>query len=219
MKLPRLPKIVRDHPDASAAVAAGVGAVVLVAGTYAIVSAFRGGWPPLGDVCSLELYQDVLGQSNVDSETAGRAWSYMPWVRHAAEHFGISSALLAGLVHTESKWIPDAGSNAGATGLAQFISSTANSVRSELVSRGDWPFGELDRTDPQQSLWLSAALLSSMLRDHDVEWTLAAYNGGPKAANEPEWARPAETQAYVPAVLKRRGWYEEIDQLCRDGWA
>lgn len=214
----KLPKIVRDYPDASAAVAAGVGAAVLVAGAYAVVSAIRGGWPPLGDVCSFEVYEDVLGRHSVGNETAGRAWSYMPWVRYAAVHFGISPALLAGLVHTESAWNADAGSSAGATGLAQFISSTASSVRGKLIARGDWPFGELDRTDPQQSLWLSAALLSSMLRDHDVDWTLAAYNAGPTAANRPSSQWPQETQAYVPSVLRHRDWYEEIDALCRDGW-
>ena len=215
MKRLKLPAFVRDYPEASIAVAAGVGAIVLVAGAYAIASAFSP-WPALGDVCSLDLYEDILGQHNVDRETAWRAWSYMPWVRHAATHFGISSALLAGLVHTESKWEADAGSSAGAVGLAQFIASTASSLQSKLSARGDWPFGKLDRTDAQQSLWLSAALLSSMLQDHDVEWTLAAYNAGPTAANSGNW--PAETQAYVPAVLRRRDWYEEIDALCRDGW-
>lgn len=215
MKL-KLPKIVRDYPDASAAVAAGVGAVVLVAGAYAVISAVRGGWPPLGDTCSFELYEDELGKHGVGKQTANRAWSYMPWVRYAAAHFGISSALLAGLVHTESAWTPDAGSSAGATGIAQFISSTASSVQSKLIARGDWPFGQLDRTDPRQSLWLSAALLSSMLKSHDVEWTLAAYNAGPIAANSGNW--PEETQAYVPSVLRHRDWYEEIDALCRDGW-
>jgi soluble lytic murein transglycosylase-like protein len=211
----KLPKIVREYPEISLAIAGGIGAVAVVGIGYAIARAFSS-WPSLGDSCSLELYQDILGNHGVTPTVAERAWQYMPWVRHAAGAFGISSAFLAGVAHTESNWIPTAGSSAGAVGLTQFIASTASSVQRKLVEQGNWPFGALDRTDPKQSLWLSASLLSSMLRDHDVDWTLAAYNAGPGAANSGNW--PAETQEYVPAVLRRRGWYEEIDQLCRDGW-
>ena len=75
----------------------------------------------------------------------------------------------------------------------------------------------LDRTDPHQALWLSASLLSGLLEDHDLDWSLAAYNGGPGVANEPVSQRPAETQAYVPSVIKHRAWYRELEAACQGG--
>lgn len=215
-----------------------VAATVVVGGvTYGLASAFGSPWPGLRDsTCPVEYYESVLGEHNVGDATIERAWTYMPLVRYAAAQWGIEAALLAGLVHTESNWNPQAGSGAGAVGLTQMISSTAISRFETLSKRGQWPFGRLssnndpqangkladvsawlDRTDPHQSLWLSASLLSSLLSDHDLDWALAAYNGGPGVANEPASQRPAETQAYVPSVLRHRDWYRELEAACQGG--
>jgi soluble lytic murein transglycosylase-like protein len=188
-------------------------------------------WGRPGDSCPVEIYVDKLG------ETKGtRAWHYMPWVRHAADAFGIDPTLLAGLIQTESAWKADAGSGAGALGLSQHIASTALSRYEKLVADGMWPFGPIsttgdpkeayyaehgapgaiDRTDPKQSLWLGAASLAGVLKaGKGVQWALAAYNAGPAAANDPPW--PAETQAYVPGVLKRQRSFQQIAEQCGAG--
>ena len=208
--------------------------------TYAIVDLFRGNWPREGDrSCSVETYRTVLGRHNAKPALADRAWQYMPLLRHAAAAFDVDPTLLAGLVHTESTWVPTAGSHAGAIGLTQYIKSSAVDRYRVLVKQGKWPFdpvrvnrdpqakayfaskgvsSALDRTDPKQSLWLGAAGLRANLNaGKGVEWALAAYNGGPAVANKPVEDRPKETQAYVPGVLKRQRWYQELDAACRNG--
>lgn len=214
----------------------GIGTVILGGMSFAIGRLFMSGWPDTGDKCSLETYERLLGEHNVKDTVAQRAWTYMPWARYAARYFGVDPTLLAGLVHTESQWNPNAGSNAGAMGLSQHIPSTAVNRFRILTEEGRWPFSELrqnndpqadgyletqgvqnwlDRTDPRQSLWLGAASIRALLDyGKGTEWALAAYNGGPAVANKAVEDRPAETQAYVPGVLKRQGWYQEIDASC-----
>lgn len=200
---------------------------------YGVVTLLRGSWPRLGDSCPLSTYQSVLASDTM----AERAWQYMPWLRHAADAFGVDPTLVAGLVQTESAWNPNAGSSAGALGLGQQIKSTAKSLYASLSNKGRWPFGtinskdpaegyfaqegypnRIDRTDPQQSLWMAAALVRGLLdAGKGVEWALAAYNAGPKNANKPKSEWPNETQAYVPGVLKRQRKYQELAAACGRG--
>lgn len=209
-----------------------LGAIGIAGLTYGVIVLRRGHWPREGDKCPIEIYESVIPGSD---KAADRAWQYMPLLRHAADSFGVDPTLLAGLVHTESAWSPTAGSSAGALGLTQHIKSTALSRYEKLVDKGRWPFGKIrsndpgeayfaehgaanriDRTDPKQSLWLGAASLRGVLDvGKGVEWALAAYNAGPAAANDPPW--PDETQAYVPGVLKRQRWYQQLAAACGKG--
>ncbi len=157
--------------------AAGLGIASLGAITYGVVTLITSPWPSEGDKCPVENYYAVLGAEGVLADVSDRAWQYMPLVRHAANYFGVDPTLLAGLVHTESKWIPTAGSGAGAVGLSQHIASTAANRFEILAADNRWPFLKLhssndpardgrlvelgvadwiDRTDPQQSVWLGA---------------------------------------------------------------
>ena len=215
-------------------VVAGVAVAGLGTLAYFGVRALRGSdaWGRPGDACPVESYTN----SKLGETKGTRAWHYMPWVRHAADAFDVDPTLLAGLVTTESGWDATAGSGAGALGLTQHIASTALSRYEKLVKDGNWPFGPItttgdpkeayyadhgapgaiDRTDPKQSLWLGAASLAGVLKSgNGVEWALAAYNAGPAAANDPPW--PAETQAYVPGVLKRQRWFQQIENDCFGG--
>jgi soluble lytic murein transglycosylase-like protein len=218
-------------------IAAGVAGMFAVAGvTYGIVTLAGSAWPAVGDGCSVETYRAVLGPKTSSSATVERAWTYMPLARYAARYFNIDENLLAALVHTESGWNPNAGSSV-AVGLTQHIASTAAARFKQLAERNQWPFGQLsssndpqsngkladlgvaqwvDRTDPKQSLWLGAASLRTLLdAGKGTEWALAAYNGGPGVANKPVSERPVETQNYVPGVLKRLTWYQQLDAACR----
>jgi len=218
--------------------AAGLGALGLGMASYAVVTLAASPWPSEGDDCSIDTYREILGARTSAAGVEG-AWRYMPMVRYAARYHGVSPELLAGLVDVESRWNPTAGSGAGAVGLTQHIASTAAGTFRKLADSNRWPFTSLsssndpardgklaelgvadwiDRTDPRQSLWLGAATLKSLLNvGKGTQWALAAYNGGAGVANKPVDQRPLETQNYVPAVLKRTGWYEELDRACHGG--
>lgn len=208
--------------------AAGLGAVALGGVGYGIVSLFGSTWPAEGDSCSIETYRETLGR-HVNDTVVQRAWQYMPLARHAARGNGIDLDLLASLIHTESRWNPEAGSSV-AEGLVQMISSTAASVFRDLADANRWPFTQLlssndperngkleqlgvaqwvDRTDPRQSVWLGAALLRTLLdRGNGERWALAAYNGGAGNAND------SGPQGYASDTLERRTWYAELERAC-----
>ena len=208
--------------------AAGLGALAAAGATYGIATLASSGWPSEGDSCSLETYRETLGR-HVNDTVVQRAWQYMPLARHAARSFGIEPSLLAAVVHSESRWNPDAGSSV-AEGLVQIIASTAASVFQDLAEANKWPFGQLsssgdpqetgklaelgvadwvDRTDPRQSLWLGAALLRKLIdRGNSERWTLAAYNGGPGGANA------SGPQGYATDTLERKTWYAELERAC-----
>lgn len=121
---------------------------------------------------------------------AGRAWA--PAIEQAALRNGIDPALLASLVWTESGFDSRAVSHAGAVGLAQLMPATADGLG-------------VDPHDPHANLDGGARFLRAQLdRFGSRELALAAYNAGPARVAEAGGV-PAieETQAYVPAVLRR----------------
>lgn len=95
---------------------------------------------------------------------AGR-WSAA--IHRAAAQAGIDPQLLTALVWTESSFVPDAVSSAGAIGLAQLMPETA-----EILG--------VDPNDPEQNLAGGARFLRDMLdRFGRTDLALAAYNAGP----------------------------------------
>lgn len=223
-------------PDVKLAI--GLGALVTGAAATALAVRLQVSGFTLGDGrCSVDQYLAYIGPRENDV-VANRAWLYAPAVHEAADHFGISRSVLMGLVHTESRFKPDAGSKAGAIGLAQVMPRTALGIYKRLRDRGQWPFepvktnndpqramyeaegvaAYLDRTDPRQSAWMGAHYLRSLLdKGRTIEETLAGYNAGPARvkAGDPMSSWPGETRAYVPGVLKRAGWYRELYEACR----
>ncbi len=88
-------------------------------------------------------------------------------IRQAAQRHGIDPDLLTAVVWTESGFVPDAVSQAGAIGLAQLMPHTAAAMG-------------VDPTDPIQNLDGGARYLREMLdRFGRVDLALAAYNAGP----------------------------------------
>lgn len=113
-------------------------------------------------------------------------------IEAAAGRYGVSPALLAGLIKAESNFDPGAGSPAGAQGLTQLMPETARGL------------GVTDPHDPEQAIEAGARLLHEHLQsfDGDTELALAAYNAGPGAVERYGGIPPyAETQAYVKKVL------------------
>lgn len=89
-------------------------------------------------------------------------------IHRAAATAGIDPKLLTAVVWTESDFVPDAVSHAGAVGLAQLMPATA-----EILG--------VDPNDPEQNLMGGARYLSDMIDRYDgrLDLALAAYNAGP----------------------------------------
>jgi Transglycosylase SLT domain/D-alanyl-D-alanine carboxypeptidase len=117
-----------------------------------------------------------------------------PILRSAAR-WNVSAALMAGQLMAESGFDPDAGSPAGAEGIAQFMPGTAAS------------YGLRNPYDPVEAIDAEAHLMSDLIRQFgSPELALAAYNAGP-APVEACGCIPAypETQAYVARILALLG--------------
>lgn len=115
---------------------------------------------------------------------------YLAVAKAAAARHGVPEDLFLRLVQRESGWNPVAVSNKGATGLAQLMPGTAQTLG-------------VDIDDPAQNLDGGARYLR-MMYDKFGSWrlALAAYNAGPGAVEEHDGIPPyAETQDYVAAIL------------------
>ncbi len=109
--------------------------------------------------------------------------------------WNVSPALLAAQLMAESGFDPNAGSPAGAQGIAQFMPSTAAA------------YGLGNPFDPIAAIDAQAHLMSDLLRQFgSPELALAAYNAGPGAV-EPCNCVPdyPETRAYVSRILALLG--------------
>jgi hypothetical protein len=120
---------------------------------------------------------------------------YRATLLRAATRWNVSAALLAGQLMAESNFDPNAGSPAGAQGIAQFMPSTAAA------------YGLRDPFDPVEAIDAQAHLMSDLLRQFgDPSLALAAYNAGPAPVEAcdcvPDYP---ETQAYVSRVLTLLG--------------
>jgi soluble lytic murein transglycosylase-like protein len=125
--------------------------------------------------------------------------AYAQLVRDAARTEGLPAALLAAQLQIESGFDPHSVSSAGAQGIAQFMPGTWSG------SWNPWRLGS--PFDPTVAIRAQARLMAGLLRQFggDVERALAAYNAGPGRARQAPESWPAETRAYVPAVLALAG--------------
>ncbi len=128
------------------------------------------------------------------AELPAAAHRWLGSIRAAAHRNGIDPELLTAVVWTESSFIPDAVSHAGAIGLTQLMPGTAESL-------GVDPF------DPTQNLDGGARYLRQMIdRFGRVDLALAAYNAGPTRVTgmlDGSSAVPI-SQEYVSTVLNRQ---------------
>jgi soluble lytic murein transglycosylase len=140
----------------------------------------------------------------------------LPWrpvFEEQSKRAGISSAWVYGVARSESLFMPDVSSSAGAVGLMQLLPATGQ----ETARRAGVPYrGRQTLLDPTSNVTLGTRYLAEMLArfdDHRVLAT-AAYNAGPGRVDR--WlptldAMPAdawvdsvpfnETRGYVQRVL------------------
>ncbi len=63
---------------------------------------------------------------------------YEQIIRGHADNYGLDPALLAAVVYVESRFDPNARSDAGALGLMQLLPETADGIALRTVRRGQW---------------------------------------------------------------------------------
>ena len=132
-----------------------------------------------------------------------RSRRYERHIRGAAQLYMLPEALLRALIHTESRYRPNAVSPAGAIGLTQLMPATARYLG---VTR---PF------DPRQNIYGGARFLRLLANrfNGDMVLVLAAYFAGAGAVQKHGGVPPYPgVRAYVKAVLRRYYAYERALQ-------
>lgn len=116
---------------------------------------------------------------------------YREPILRSAARWNVPPALMAGQLMAESGFDPNAGSPAGAQGIAQFMPSTAAA------------YGLTNPFDPIAAIDAQGHLMSDLLRQFgSPELALAAYNAGPAPVEACNCIPPyPETQAYVTRIL------------------
>lgn len=137
--------------------------------------------------------REQLGPTGISTKTYTRQ-QLMAFVQKASKEVGISPAFVDGIIWTETRYNPNAVSNVGAQGIAQFMPATAKQV------------GLDDPFNPMQAIPACAKHLKQLLDryDGDYELAAAAYNSGPGNVDKYKGIPPFdETQKYVPDVIRR----------------
>jgi soluble lytic murein transglycosylase len=140
--------------------------------------------------------------------------AYDSILRGHAENYRLDAALLAAVVYQESKFDPEARSDAGAVGLMQLQPETARGI---ALRTGGSAFKVDDLTNPEINVRYGSWYLRHLLDKYDDErLALAAFNAG--QGNVDLWREQgkgiafAETRAYVDRV-------EELQGIYRDAYA
>jgi soluble lytic murein transglycosylase len=107
--------------------------------------------------------------------TTAYAFPFDSSIRRWSSHFGLDPMLVAGLVHQESAFDPDARSGKNAIGLMQLLPGTAR-----LLARGQKiRYSRFRLTDPDYNIRLGTAYLAGLVKQFgSTEAALAAYNAG-----------------------------------------
>ncbi|MDR2362812.1 MAG: lytic transglycosylase domain-containing protein [Spirochaetaceae bacterium] len=145
-------------------------------------------------------------------------------IEESARKEGLSPEILYGLIRTESAFIPDIGSRAGAIGLTQLMPATAMEMAGRIRREGGLEYPdreELDLRDPDINVPLGARYLRYLIdRMGSLMPALLAYNGGMgriprwRAAQKdlpedlfPETIELSETRDYGRKVLSAAAVY------------
>lgn len=135
---------------------------------------------------------------------------YEQLVTRNAKTYGVDPALIAAVIYTESRFDPDAVSEAGAIGLMQLMPDTGEWIAATTGGDG---FEVDDLYTPRINVRYGSYYLGELLDkyDGDVRISLAAYHAG--QTNADKWLKRggdigfADTRAYVDNVLEAREAY------------
>jgi soluble lytic murein transglycosylase len=149
---------------------------------------------------------------------------YETLVRAHAENYDLDPALVAAVIHTESRFRPTTRSPAGAVGLMQLLPRTAQGIAART---GGGRFTPADLDDPEINIrygcWYLRHLRSRYGdRPNGGDLALAAYNAG--QANVDSWIAAAapgepvtiafrETRDYIARVRRAETVYRTVWSL------
>jgi soluble lytic murein transglycosylase len=127
-----------------------------------------------------------------------------------ARNYDLPPALLAAVIYAESRFDPNAESEAGAVGLMQLLPETAKGI---ALRTGGARFVVSDLRDPEINVRYGSWYLDHLREryDGDVRLALAAYHAG--QGNVDRWRAEGreiafpETRAYVDEVERVRQMY------------
>ena len=124
---------------------------------------------------------------------------YGDQVRPAAQNQALDDAWVYGLMRQESRFIPSAKSNVGASGLMQLMPATAKWVAKKIGLR-DYNHGRVNDTETNVLLGTSYMRLVMENLDNHPVLTSAAYNAGPSRAKRWRADRPLEGAIYAETI-------------------
>lgn len=112
---------------------------------------------------------------------------YEPFIERASALYSVDASLIRAVIHTESRYNPNAVSRVGARGLMQLMPRTAAGL------------GVTNSFDPEQNIMGGTRYLRRGLDicQNDLSCTLARYNGGPRGMFS------AQARQYAVNVLRR----------------
>lgn len=165
--------------------------------------------------CFIGLALHVMGR-----KTGGYPRRFTEEVTAASESCGLDPDLVYAIIRTESSFKPDAVSSAGAKGLMQLMTASAEWIC--------WRYGEeYDESrifEPEYNITLGCRLLRYLIDYYDgnIEFAVAAYNAGHGRVDswlaDPERYKdgkldipPGETHNYVIKVLDSYEKYRQQD--------
>src|SRR6185369_300829 len=116
----------------------------------------------------------------------------------AARQWGLDEALVYAIIRQESRFMPQARSRAGATGLMQLMPGTARWVARQIPVQ---PFNVAMLVQPEVNLNMGSYYFRRVLTDlgHPILAT-AAYNAGPGRARRWRDERALEGAIYVETI-------------------
>jgi soluble lytic murein transglycosylase len=177
--------------------------------------------------CEREVWDRCINTSDRTLEQVNLQQRYPAPFREAvkaqAREIGLDPAYMFGLIRQESRFITDARSHVGASGLMQLMPATARWT----AKRIGVPYRAGQINDTAMNLRLGASYLKIVLDDFEGSQALAAaaYNAGPNRPRrwrdgppmEPAaWAETipfAETRDYVKKVLSNAVVYSALFEL------
>jgi soluble lytic murein transglycosylase-like protein len=138
---------------------------------------------------------DGLTPERWDGRVSERCREVEPLMRVAAMEHQVDVGLIAGIIHVESSFRPDARSRSGARGLMQVMPKIGKRLKCG------------DLTDPKRNIQCGLTILKRFMARYDdrVIFGLSAYNAGYKVPNEAlEADELPSNYRYVEKVLAAR---------------
>jgi soluble lytic murein transglycosylase len=157
-------------------------------------------------------------------------FAFSDLVKEYSRETGMDESLLYGLIRTESLFIPDIVSRAGAVGLTQLMPETARETAQQLARRGGPDYftdGSLQLSYPGVNIHLGSLYFQQLkTRMNGTLLALLSYNGGMNRIRRWRNARPAlndalflesvdyaETREYGRQVLAAAAIYRCLENL------